>query len=238
MEALSVSVVTAWKDLGDPDRRRAFEFMQGWWKLRLPDAEFVVGSPDPFTKSRGLNAAIREASHDILVQVDPDVVVPLPQIRLAVRLAHENDGLVVPFSDYVYLDRSATARLHAAPWNTTLAFTQADCQQFGHGGCGLSNVFSRDTWEAAHGYDERFGIWGGDDAAFAYACDAFCVTQTRRVLGLALHSYHERLPQSIPGGDGYAEQFAILAEYRDAAALDAVAGRAAVRDLVRARDAA
>jgi hypothetical protein len=51
------------------------------------------------------------------------------------------------------------------------------------------------------------------------------------VLGLALHSFHERLPQSIPGSDAYVEQFAILAEYRDAA----LVGREAVRELVAGR---
>jgi hypothetical protein len=228
---VNFSIVTAWKDLGDPDRLRAFEFVERWWRSRYPSAEFIVGAPEPFTKARGLNAAISAASHDLIVQLDPDVVAPLPQLDLAIELASEHDGLVVPFSDYAYLDRAATVRLHDSLWRGLPTFSEADCQQFGHGGSGLLTVFSRSTWERAHGYDERFGLWGGDDGAFAYACDAFCETPARRVLGLALHSFHERLPQSIPGGEGYTEQFTILAEYRDAAAI----GRAAVRELVEKR---
>jgi hypothetical protein len=225
------SIVCAWKDLGDPHRRAGLEFTRRYWRHHFPDAELVVGAPHPFTRARGLNVAVRAARYDLIVQADPDSVAPAAQIEEALRLAAASDGLVVPFGDFLYLDEAATARLHAAPLDAPPPFGAADCQQSGAGGCGPLTVFSRSTWERARGYDERFGVWGGDDGAFAYACDAYCEAPLRRVDGPMLHSFHPRLPQSIPGGEGYAEQFAILAEYRDAAEL----GRQAVRDLVEAR---
>ena len=69
-----------------------------------------------------------------------------------------------------------------------------------------------------------------EDAAFRYACDAL-VAPTRRLPGDAVHLFHPRLPISIPGGPGYVEQFAIVAEYRDAAE----EGPEAVRALVENR---
>lgn len=68
------------------------------------------------------------------------------------------------------------------------------------------------------------------DAAFRYACEAM-VGPTRRVAGDMVHLWHPRLPQSVPGGPGYAEQFALLAQYRDATA----AGPEVVAELVRSR---
>lgn len=224
------SIVTAWKDLGDPDRQRSFEWTRRYWAHHFPDAELVVATPDPFTRARGLNQGVRAATHELILQADPDTVVPVQQARDALWLASQSDRLVVPFSEYLYLNREATQRLHDAPFDDPPSFTEQDCQQYGVGGCGPITAYTRSTWEKAGGYDERFGIWGGDDSAFSFACDAYC-NPGIRVQGQCWHSFHERLPQSIPGNPGYQEQFAILAAYRDAAAIS----KEAVKKIVESR---
>jgi hypothetical protein len=228
-----LSIVCAWKDMGDPHRRAAFEFTRRYWGHHFPGAELVVGCPEPFTRASGLNAAIRAATTETIVQADPDSVAPHTQIQAAIYQARKHDGLVVPYSTYYYLGEEATARLHGLPPGALpYEVTAADCQFTGGGGCGPITVFSRATWEKAHGYDESFGLWGGDDGAFALACDAFCDQETRTVDGPMFHSYHPRLTQSIPGRDGYADQFAILAAY---GAASARGGRDGVRQHVLSR---
>jgi hypothetical protein len=224
------SIVCAWKDFGDPHRQAAFEFTRRYWAHHFPDTELVVGEPEPFTRASGLNAAVEAAKTDLIVQADPDSVAPYAQILAALYRARKCDGLVVPYSTYHYLGLIATERMHALPvGDLPESVTEAECQFSGGGGCGPVTVFSRSTWEKAQGYDERFGLWGGDDGAFALACDAFCDQVTRTVDGPMFHSYHPRLTQSIPGREGYADQFSILAEY---AAASARGGRAAVRQHV------
>jgi hypothetical protein len=190
----------------------------------------IEACPEPFTRARGLNAAVRAARHDVILQADPDTVVPPEQAREAVRLAAEADGLVVPYSRYLYLTEAATNRLHAHRLSSLPNFGPEDCEFSGEGGAGPVTAFTRRTWEAARGYDERFGMWGGDDAAFAYAVDAY-VAPMRRLAGPALHSWHPRLPESVPGTPEYVAGFELLARYRDAAA----EGPEAVRALVEER---
>lgn len=226
-----ISIVCAYADLGDTDRQRAYEFTRSYWRHHFPDAELVSACPEPFTRAAGLNAAVKAAAHDLIVQADPDTITPAGQIRRAIQLAIDSDGLIAPFSDYLYLNRDATARLHACSLDSLPAFTEDECQFSGYGGCGPVTVYTRATWEKARGYDERFGIWGGDDSAFMYACEAFTDVPLRRVFGPALHSFHERLPQSDPKTYEYREQFALLSPYRDAAA----ASRQHVRQLVLTR---
>lgn len=213
--ARDISIVSAWKDMGDPARLASYRWTRDYWRRVFPDAELVEAAPEPFTRAAGLNAAIRKASHDLILQADPDTIVPDAQAHTALQLAAEADGLVVPYDRYLYLDKAATQSLHAG--YALDYFSERDCEDFGKNGAGPVTAFSRRTWETVGGYDERFGLWGGDDAAFQYACAAY-IGPERRVEGPALHSWHPRLPESVPGGEGYVAGFALLAEYRDAAA--------------------
>jgi hypothetical protein len=226
------SIVCAWKDMGDPHRLAAFEFTRAYWGHHFPDAELVVGEPEVFTRASGLNAAIAAAKTNLILQADPDSVAPVGQIVAALACAHMSDGLVVPYSTYYYLGERATEWMYELPvGDLPESVSEAECEFSGTGGCGPITAFSRSTWEKALGYDERFGLWGGDDAAFAYSCHAYTGNPERRVDGPLFHSWHPRLPESVPGGVGYVEGFVLAAEYRDAAA----EGVEAVRDMREGR---
>ncbi len=222
-----ISVVIAYRDLGCPHRRRSFEYVRMWYD-RFGWEVIVDPGGEEFSRAAAINSAVRRATGRVIVQSDPDSVVPDDQLLHGVELAAHADGLVVPHDRYLYLTEAATDAVFAGGF--IRAYGPADCDQHGMKGSGNVTVFSRSTWEKAGGFDERFGMWGGDDSAFAYCAAAFC-RPLRRVPGDMVHLWHPRLPQSVPGTLGYAEQFAILAQYRDAAAI----GPAAVRELVRSR---
>lgn len=219
------TVVIAYRDLGCPHRRASFDFVHSYYQA-LGLTVVVECGDESFTRASGLNTAIRNVGHGVIVQSDPDSLVPPKQLAAAVALAAK-PGLVVPHDRYLYLNAETTTRvLHGA---TPGDLGPEHCDDTGTG-VGNVTVFSFDTWEQAGGFDERFGLWGGDDAAFAYATEAFCAP-LRRIEGDMIHLWHPRLPQSIPDTPGFVEQFAILAEYRDAAA----DSPEAVRNLVGSR---
>lgn len=225
---MKAAVVMAYVDLGCPHRRAAYEYVRAWYEtFGLP----VVVDAHPRGRAAGGNAAIGRTDAEVIIQSDPDSLVPQSRLVEAIARAAVADGVVLPHDRYLYLREDATARvfdLGADP----MAMTPADCETFGNYGAGNVVVFSRRTWELAGGFDERFGLWGGDDSAFARAAAAF-TRPTRRVFGDMVHLWHPRQEASIPGNPGYAEQFAIVAEYRDAA----LVGPQAVRALVAARQA-
>lgn len=228
MQTRSVAVVIAYRDMGDRHRRRSFGFVSAWYKEHGYDVTVWSGdSDDTFTRASAINAAVRATTAEVIIQSDPDSLVADETLQAAVNLAGQAHGLVVPHDRYLYLSWANTYRIYHGD-RTLESMGPDDCDTFGPHGLGNVVVFSRRTWELARGFDERFGLWGGDDAAFAYACAAF-VGPVRRLSGDVWHLWHPRLPQSEPGAPGYAEQFAILAEYRDAGSL------AAVRELVRNR---
>lgn len=228
-----VSVVIAYRDMGCPHRRDSFNYVRGWYEL-FYGYEVIVESGDSdatFTRASAINAGVRRASGWIIVQSDPDSLVLPAQLDEAIQAARTGDWpVVIPHNQYLYATQDATADVLSGEsyiWD----ITPAACETHGSDGSGNVVVFTRDLWEQVGGFDERFGLWGGDDAAFRYAAEAFS-GPVRRLEGPMVHLWHPRLPQSVPGAPGYAEQFSILAQYRDAAAI----GPHAVRELVRSRD--
>lgn len=223
------SIVIAYRDMGDEARRSAFAFVCDWYApLGWPTVWEQGTSDETFTRASAINAGVRRAAGDIIAQVDPDSLVPLDTLRKAVTWAAEQPGLVVVHDRYLYLTREATAEVYGG--RNPFTFSPADCEQSGMGGVGNAVVFSRQTWELAGGFDERFGLWGNDDGAFAVAADAIA-GPTRRIVGDMVHLHHPRLPQSDPQHPDYVAGFVLAAAYRDAAA----EGPDAVRRLVESR---
>jgi hypothetical protein len=226
-----VVVIIAYRDMGDAARRQSYAYVCDWYRSELGCPILVDGGSDDatFTRASALNRmASMVGAESVIVQSDPDSLVPPQVLTAAIALAGQRDGLVIPHDRYLYLSQAVTAGVlvGAGPAQPT----PADCEFAGPNGSGNVTVFSCQTWLTARGYDERFGLWGGDDAAFRYACDAF-VAPTRRLHADMVHLWHPRLPQSNPDHPDYPAQFGLLAQYRDAAAQ----GPDAVRALVRTR---
>lgn len=237
-----LAVVIAYRDMGCEYRRAAFNYVKAYYgswleSLRrgltpLTGFELVVesGTDDAtFTRASAINAAIMRTEAQLIVQVDPDSLVPTTTLRTALQLALATGTLVIPHDQYLYLDPEETTSILTNEAEL-VQVTPAHCETYGVGGSGNVVVFTRGAWSAAGKFDERFGLWGGDDAAFRYAVEAFR-GPAERLQGPMWHLWHPRLPQSVPGHPGYTEQFALLAQYRDAAAI----GPEAVRDLLRNR---
>ena len=231
--ATSVAVVMAWNDPSDADRQVAFRYVAGLYS-RMALGPITVGSCEPFARARALNGLIGNLPADtIIVQSDPDSFLPREATyREAIRLADSSPGLVVPFSRYRYLNQATTGKVLGWEWNNSSdgAIRRFDCDEDGDGGVGNVTVFSKETWVLAGGYDERFPLWGGDDGAFAVACNAMA-GPTKRLPGSMIHLWHPRLPESDPSHPDYPTQFEIVAAYRDADLI----GPAAVRHLVESR---
>lgn len=228
--ATDVAVVIAYRDMGVIERARSFAFVHDWYRQLRWHVVVEGGDNDTsFGRASAINTAVARSGADIIVQTDPDQVVPLSRIREAVDLARQQPGLVLPYDRYLRLNQPFTTAVLAGAVNPFHLGVE-HCEEYGPNGTGGVTVFSLATWIAVRGLDERFGLWGGDDSAFAYACDAM-VAPTRRIPGDMVHLWHPTLPQAVVGSPGYLAQFSILAQYRDAAAI----GPDAVRAIVEAR---
>lgn len=221
-------IVIAYRDMGVRERARSLaRVVAHYARLNLPITTSSDWPADrPFSRARAINQGVRSqfAHHltedDVILQVDPDSLISHHAARQAITLAGMRDGLVVAFDRHWYLNKEMTpgalldldeGTFHPDNWARP-----EYCDDHGDTGVGNAVAFSRRTWLAVGGFDERFGVWGGDDGAFHYSSRAL-FGETRRVTGSnMIHLWHPRLPQSEPGHPEYRAQWRLVERYRDA----------------------
>lgn len=209
---MNLSFVMCYRDFDDEWRRRSYYYCRPWYEqaaLRL-GADFVLDSGGG-GHAAAINRGVQAAIGSIIVLVDSDSLVPIDRILAAAELA-QKPGLVVPHDRFCYLTPDASEQVFAG--RDPFSFGAGDCHWIPGEGVGNVVVFSRDTWAAVGGYDERFYAWGGDDTAFHLTLEAL-VAPTRRVPGDVVHLWHERPAEESVGRPGDIEQ--LLQQYVRAA---------------------
>lgn len=203
---MNVAVIVPWRSGGCPHREAAWKYVRRMWA----DRDLLVLPADdggtPFSRACSINLAhdslARTVDPDVYVIADADVIVPEQQAFDAIDMAAAEPGLVVAFDRYCYLTEYGT---HLAltgerrRWWKHLQFTLQQTVS-------SCVAVSRETWDAAGGFDPRFRAWGFEDVQFEVAC-ATLAGPTRWVHGNAHHLCHPTEP------DRPSENQEMLAEY-------------------------
>jgi hypothetical protein len=195
---VKAAVIIAFRDRGiDPLRSANLVRVADHWAGY--DCKVVVASDGraddaQFNRSAAYNRAVDLVPDaDVLIFTESDIIISYEQVDRAVGLALDAPGMVIPFSWFMALSEEDSARVRA------YQVDPVDCEKSpvkGHrGSIGAAGVVSRETYDLAGGYDERFeGAWYDDDAmkiAFDIAAGP-----TRWVEGSVYHLYH------LSGGKG------------------------------------
>lgn len=193
------AVVIPFRDRGrDPLRSRNLDAVLEHWERDHDTTAHVFSdgrSGDAqFNRSAAYNRAVAALPDvDVFVFTESDMLVDAEQIEQAVGVALAQPGLVVPFTEYRFVDETHSDHYRAGlvPYQT-LPFTR----QISHGrSIGAINVVSRAALDLVGRWDESFdGAWY-DDIAMCHAF-AVCCHPTRWVKGSAYHLYH------APSGSG------------------------------------
>lgn len=212
-----VSVLIPYQSDGNGPRDSAFEWVLGYYAHTMPEIELCIGelsvsSEEPFSRSKAINQAYRQATRDIIVIADSDIAYDPHLLKESITHV-DNRQWVIPFSRILRLSEEVTELVlqHARDWpltvNIDLAVEQASAFVGGF------NVLNRKAYETVGGYDERFIGWGGEDEAFAYALDTL-IGQHVRLDGEMVHFWH---PFVGPGGNPhYDSNFALYERYKKA----------------------
>lgn len=196
----TVGVIIPFRDRGiDPLRQQNLDVVHSYWMAWRPDFGPITvhdgrTGDAQFNRSAAYNRGINMLPKaDVFIFAEADMLLSMGQVDRAVVMAHQQVGMVVPFTTYRHMSprSSVSIRRGTAP---DLLHSQWEMK------CGRSigaiNVVSRHTLNLIGGrFDERFeGNWYDDDAMkIAFEMSTM---PTRFVEGPAHHLYH------LPGHRG------------------------------------
>lgn len=218
---MKVKVIIPFRDRGKDMRRTAnLEVVMAWWYGHGMEPQIVddgLTGDAQFNRHRAYNRAVSgNPDVDVFVFTEADMIVPIDQIGVGVKLAnrkHVRSGMVVPFTQYRYLSDESTSILRdvfhdlpsqeLAQWlaqspispTSLFAITPESTMENGKS-IGAINIVSQRTIETTGGFTEATsGNWYDDNIieegfAFLTGC------RTQFVPGPAVHLYH------LPGHRG------------------------------------
>ncbi|KOR89613.1 galactosyltransferase-related protein [Paenibacillus solani] len=209
-----ISVLIPYQSDGNGPRDAALEWVLGYYARSMPEAQICIGeisgSGERFSRSKAINLAYRQASKDILVIADSDIVYDPDLLRASA--AHVTSGQwVIPFSRILRLAEHTSQLLLRQTSGWPLAVKPEILAEAATGFVGGFNMLDRNAYETVGGYDERFIGWGGEDEAFAYALDTL-VSPHIRLDGEMVHFWH---PFVGPDGNPhYESNYALYQRYQ------------------------
>lgn len=220
-----VSVLVAFRESGDGERTRLWEWIRARLEAEHPDFEIVLGTDDgvdPFHKTLADNRAARGASGDVFYIADSDTWVTPSRLRAAVAgAATDRASWWRPWTEKLRVGERVTAELLARPeWDGSLDRLWWKTRENRNSHWAAPPlVLSREAFEAAGGYDERFRGWGHEDDAFAHVLRGL-FGESVSIRGTAIHLFHPRIGRSgsdlWPGQTSREDNRALALRYRDA----------------------
>lgn len=212
------ALIIPFRDRGLDIRRTAnLSIVMQWWYVHGFDPKIVSdgGSDDAqFNRHKAYNRAVSgNPDADVFVFAEADMLIHPEQVIEAIRLATDQPGLVVPFTQYRYLADSTTDFIRdtcnsmesdalidwwtlEAKHHNSIFDMRAESVMDDGKSIGAVNVVSRETLEKTGGFTEMTeGNWYDDniiEESFAYLTGE----KTRFVKGPAAHLYH------LPGHSG------------------------------------
>ena len=190
---MRTAVCVPWRG-GDRYRERAWGLVHEYYKgLGLPiytaDTE-----GDPFSAGRARNAAARQAEPwDVVVFIDADCVMPLPNVVRGIEHAVSTRRITLPWDSFY----SMTKIGHDLGFDQQVPFRLSDHSLVRHWeessipcakpvySPGGNMVVPRKVWDKVGGFDERFSGWGFEDAAILISAGKF-----DRLSGPLYHFWH------------------------------------------------
>ncbi|SDE66129.1 N-terminal domain of galactosyltransferase [Paenibacillus sp. UNCCL117] len=196
-------------DHGGP-RDASFHWVCRYYKALFPGIELCVGelAGEAFSRSQAINKAARQATRDLLVLADSDLIYE-PALLLKSAALTDKYGWVIPFNRILRLSQAETELLVGQEPQWPPPVQQASAIEDARRYVGGLTVLSRAAFDAVQGMDERFIGWGAEDDAFACSLDTLSGPRVR-LDDILIHLWH---PSSSHSNPNYGNNYALFLRY-------------------------
>lgn len=178
-------------------RDRLWAHCKAIWEKEFPDWPIYEGhhlaEEGPFNRSAAINRAASAAGDwDVALIIDGDTISDPAAIRRAVQFSGETGDISIAHNQRLMLNRRGTElvlqgrKSNLRQYVKKIWFDTVSC----------AVAIRRDTWDAVHGFDERFVGWGYEDTAFYIACETVTGRAAHKEKADCLHLWHESPPEA------------------------------------------
>ncbi|HET7579913.1 MAG TPA: galactosyltransferase-related protein [Bacillales bacterium] len=191
-----VSVLIPYK----PDngiRDDLFKWVKAFYEETMPEVEFCVGKAlsEPFNRSRAINLAAKQATRDILVIADSDIIFDPEILTQAIPLL-DQQAWIIPYSQWFDFTEPSTKKLLTSAPQWPLPKKIEVKNRFKNRAYQPVSgviVVTRENFTRVKGFDERFVGWGREDDAFRCAMDTICGPYKRLCHNAIYHLWHPKV---------------------------------------------
>lgn len=188
---MQAAIVIPWRG-GQADRERHYTVVRAAMRATLPDAPLLNADSGhhPFSRAGSRNHGVRlaqtAAAADVVAIVDADTIPEPAPLHDALRAAHGDGRLHLPYTHYRGLSQHGTRDYLAGSMPD-----ECDVELAHEWATGGVMVIRPDAWWRAGGMDERFVGFGHEDVAFRIAADTL-LGPTARHPGVITHLWHPK----------------------------------------------
>lgn len=190
-----VSVLIPYKrDYGIRDD--LFKWVITFYENVMPEVEMCIceSQSEPFNRSQAINNAAKEATRNVFVIADADVIYNPKMVVQAIQLL-EKHAWIIPFSKFLDVSKSSTEKLlmSSPQWPLLMEMDYEDrYKNKNYKSISSLVVVTRDNFNMVGGFDERFEGWGREDNAFRDAMNTICGPYKRIKNQFLYHLWHPR----------------------------------------------
>lgn len=179
------------------ERKWNWDWLRAYWARELPGVQVIAADDGgkPFSRSGSINAAMRQATGDVLVNMDADQLVAPQVILLAAaeirRCRQLNQRTWVILSPVVHRLRKRTTRRILKKQASIGSMPEIGklSVESSQGGQVTLCAYPREVLDVIPGMDEAFRGWGGEDYGWASAL-ILLWSQPVPIAGYAYHLWH------------------------------------------------
>ena len=195
-------------------RDRAFRWVKEFYQKMLPEAEICVSdcTTNLFSRAQAVNNSAKQATGDIFIIADADIILDPDIIKKSVQLLNEH-AWVIPYSHVKHISKKSTkALLNTDPsWPTQIHFeVSRTANAVARNFVGGLNIIPRNNFEAVGGFDERFLGYGAEDDAFGHSVNTLSGHYLRLDTDI-FHLWHPKV--ATKSNPNYKANCALLKRY-------------------------